>query len=323
MKVVKAGKLQSSQTRQDRARPLWKKIWRARWIYVMLLPAVVWMLIFDYGPMYGLLLAFKNYKAKAGILMSPWVGLAHFRRIFITPDAKRAIFNTVWISLGRLVFEFPCPIILAILVSEMRGTKLKKVYQTIFTFPHFISWVVASIILTNFLSSNGGVNVLLGTMGLGPVNFLGSKGIFIVLMFLTAIWKGVGWGSIVYMAALAGINPELYDAAKVDGANRLQRIRHITLPGIASCIAIHLILNVGGLMNAGFDQIFNMRNSVVSPAVSILDTYIYDITFGGVPNYGFSTAVGLFKAVINVILLLIANYLVGRISDGENKLISG
>lgn len=296
-------------------------MWKARYIYILLLGYFVWLIIFHYGPMYGLLLAFKKYNARLGIWGSEWVGLDNLKRIFVTPVAKRAIWNTLTISIRRTIFQFPFPIILAVLITEMRGRKLKKVYQTIFTFPHFLSWVVVGAILTNFLSSSGTINTALANMGLSKINFLGNSKIFTSLLFITANWKGMGWGAIIYMAAIAGIDPTLYDAAKVDGASRWQQIWHITLAGIKSTIAIKLILDIGGIMNAGFDQIFNMRNDVVNSAVTILDTYVYDITFGAVPNYGFSTAVGLFKSVIDFILLILANQISGYLSKGEHKLI--
>lgn len=296
-------------------------IWKARYIYILLAAYFVWLLIFHYGPMYGLLLAFKKYNARLGIWGSEWVGLDNLKRIFVTPIAMKAIWNTLTISVRRIIFQFPFPIILAILITEMRGRRLKKVYQTIFTFPHFLSWVVVGAILTNFLSGSGTINMALANMGFEKINFLGNSKIFTSLLFVTANWKGMGWSAIVYMAAIAGIDPTLYDAARVDGASRWQQIWHITLAGIRATIAIMLILDIGGIMNAGFDQIFNMRNDVVNSSVTILDTYVYDITFGAVPNYGFSTAVGLFKSVIDFILLILANQISGRLSKGEHKLI--
>ncbi len=291
-----------------------RKVWKARYLYLMLVPLFIWLIIFHYGPMYGILLAFKKYRANAGIWGSQWVGLANFRRIFITPDSLKAIRNTVLISLGRIVFGFPPPIILAILINEMRGRKLKKVYQTIYTFPHFLSWVVVGVIMTNLLSTNGAVNTLMAGLGMEKVSFLTDKTLFVVMMFITGIWKGVGWSAIIYMAAIAGIDPALYEAARIDGASRLQQIRYITLSGISATISIVLILQIGQVMNAGFDQIFNMRNATVAGAVQILDTYVYDITFEATPNYGFSTAVGLFKSVINFTLLMTANVVVGRLT---------
>lgn len=291
---------------------IFHKLWADRYLYLMLLPLAVWIAVFCYVPMGGIVMAFKDYSARLGIWGSEWVGLKHFQRIFITPTAVKSIVNTVVISVGRLLLEFPAPIILAILITEMPGSKLKKVYQTIFTFPHFLSWVVVSVILSNFLSNSGAINALLDNMGMEKINFLANTKIFKPLLFFTSNWKEMGWSAIIYMAAIAGIDPTLYDAAKVDGASRMQQIWHITLTSIRSTIAIMLILAVGNVMNAGFDQIFNMRNGVVKESVQILDTYIYDITFLAMPDYGFSTAVGLFKSIINFALLIVTNKVVYR-----------
>lgn len=304
----------SSKGIKGNKKSLAQRIWRARGLYLLALPFLVWLIIFCYGPMYGVLMAFKDYKASLGVLGSEWVGLKHFRRIFMTPAATRSIMNTLVISVNRLIFEFPAPVILAILITEMRGTRLKKVYQTIFTFPHFLSWIVISAILGNFLASNGAINVVLQSLGMEKMNFLGSVPLFRPMLYATSIWKEVGWSAIIYMAALAGIDPTLYEAADIDGATRLQRIWYVMLPGIKSTIVIMFILAVGGVMDAGFDQIFNMRNAIVTETAQILDTYIYDITFAATPSYGFSTAVGLFKAIINFILLVAANIVVGKIS---------
>ncbi len=292
-------------------------VWKARYLYLLVLPMVLWVAIFCYGPMYGILLAFKNYNVKMGILGSEWGGLKNFRRIFITPEAGRAIVNTITISLHRLAFQFPVPILCAILITEMPGKKIKKAYQTIFTLPHFLSWVVVSVILTNFFAIDGAINTLLANIGLDRVKFLGRPEIFKPLLYITANWKEAGWSAIIYMAAIAGIDTTLYDAARVDGASRLRQIWHVTLPGIKATIVIMFILQVGSIMNAGFDQIFNMRNGLVRNAVNILDVYVYDITFGSAPNYGFSTAVGLFKAVINFILLIAANQLAGKMTGDK------
>ena len=294
----------------EKKRNLRQELWQSRYLYVMLLPLFLWLAVFAYGPMGGIILAFKNYKARLGILGSEWVGLDNFRRIFITPAATRAIINTIVISFGRLIWEFPAAIILALMITEMPGRRLKKVYQTIFTFPHFISWVVASAILVNLLSSRGAVNTLLQSLGLESFDFLASSAFFRPLLYITGNWKEMGWSAIIYMAAITGIDPTLYDAASIDGASRLRQIWHITLTGIKSTIAIMFILKIGNIMNAGFDQIFNMRNDVVKSSIQILDTYVYDITFMSTPKYGFSTAVGLFKSVINFGLVVLANKLV-------------
>ena len=293
-----------------------QRLWADKYLYLMLLPLIVWIAVFCYVPMGGILMAFKDYSAKLGIWGSEWVGLKHFRRIFVTPAATKAIINTVEISLSRLVWQFPFPIILAILITEMPGKKLKKIYQTIFTFPHFLSWVVVGVIVSNFMSNNGAINSILSDLGFEKVNFLANVKLFRPLLYVSENWKEMGWSAIIYMAAIAGIDPTLYDAAKVDGASRMQQIWHITLIGIRSTIAILFILAVGGLMNAGFDQIFNLRNGVVKETVQILDAYVYDITFDAMPDYGFSTAVGLFRSMINLALLLLANRVV-KMLTGE------
>nr|AHF24442.1 binding-protein-dependent transport systems inner membrane component [uncultured bacterium Contig99] len=293
---------------------IWLSIWQAKYIYLMLLPLFIWLGVFCYAPMYGILMAFKNFKARLGILGSEWCGMAHFVRIFQTPDAVRAIRNTVLISFGRLIFEFPMGIILALMLTEMPGKHVKKTYQTIYTFPHFLSWIIVAGIINNFLSSNGAVNIWLKNMGLPTINFLANAGTFRGVLYATADWKEMGWAAIIFMAAIAGIDPSLYEAATVDGASRLQQIWHVTLPGILTTICVMLILQVGNMMNAGFDQVFNMYNDVVKQVSNILDTYIYNITFLATPNYGFSTAVGLFKSVINFIMLIVANGVVYRLS---------
>lgn len=297
-----------------------QRIWKARYLYLCLLPLFVWLVVFQYGPMYGVILAFKKYSARLGILGSEWVGLSNFKRIFITPLAVKSIVNTLQISVGRLIFEFPMGIIVAILLTEMPGKRAKKAVQTVLTFPHFLSWVVVACILRNFLASDGIVNVLLARGGFGTVNFLGNESLFRPFLYVTANWKEMGWSAIIYMAAIAGIDPTLYEAAECDGASRLKRIWHITLPGIRGTIAIMFILAVGGIMSAGFDQIFNLNNAMVADSARILDIYIYDLTFRTVPDYGFTTAVGMFTAVINLLMLLTANQVVYKLTG--NKMFS-
>lgn len=284
-----------------------RQIWDDRWLYLLILPGVLYFVVWHYMPMEGILLAFKKYNARLGIWGSEWVGLKNFKRIFITPAAIKAILNTLRVSLSRLVIEFPAPIILALLLNEVVGKRFKKVLQTVYTFPHFLSWVVVSIIVSNFLSNAGFFNSLLRELGFESVNFLADKALFRPLIYFTSIWKEVGWSSIIYMAAIANVDPALYEAAELDGAGRLQQAWHITVSSIRDTIVLMFIMSVGSMMNAGFDQIFNMSNDVVKEAGQIIDTYIYDITFLSAPDYGFSTAVEVFKAVINLILMLLAN----------------
>ena len=289
-------------------------IWKSRYLYLMILPFMAWLFTFCYAPMYGVVLAFKQYKTSLGILGSPWVGLQNFERIFVTPQAYKAIVNTIEISLARLIFEFPIPIIVAIMINEIRGSKLKRVSQTVLTFPHFLSWIVVATLMKNFFANAGAVNVFLRSLGLESVEFLGSKALIRPILYITSNWKGMGWSAIIYMAAIAGIDPSLYEAAYIDGANRWQQIWHITLSGLKATIVIMFILAVGNILNAGFDQIYYMSNSVVKDEVRILDTYIFDMAMGSAKNYGFTTAVGLFKSVVNFIFLALANTIVGKLT---------
>ena len=290
------------------------EVWKAKYLYLMLLAFFVWLFLFQYVPMAGNILAFKDYNAVGGMFKSPWAGLKHFKRIFSTPAAVKAIWNTIILSLQRILFEFPVPIFLALLINEMRGKRTKKVYQTVLTFPHFLSWVVVSSILISLFSESGAINFLLNLLGLDSVPFLANSTFFRGLLFVTHNWKEMGWASIIYLATISSIDPGLYEAAKIDGASRLRQIWHVTLPALLPLISMRLILKIGSIMSAGFGQILTMRNAVVSSSVQILDTYIYDITFNALPNYGFSTAVGLFKGLINFALLMAANQVVGKIT---------
>jgi len=285
-------------------------IWQARYLYLLLLPAVLYFTVFQYGPMSGVVLAFKKYNARLGVMGSPWVGLANFKRIFTTSAAVTAIRNTFEINLSRLIWQFPAAIILALLLNEMRGTRVKRVYQTIYTFPHFLSWVVVSSLLSNFFSNGGMINSIISSLGGTRIDFLANESWFRPFLYLTHNWKEMGWDSIIYIAAIAGIDPTLYEAATVDGAGRWTQAFHVTLPCISSTIITLFILQVGRIMNAGFEQIFYLQNPAVKGVSEILDTYVYNITFKAVPNYGFSTAVGLFKSVINLFMLLAANRVV-------------
>ena len=295
---------------QAKLRRLGHDMWEARYLYLMLIPGVVFFAVFHYAPMSGVILSFKKYNARLGIWGSQWVGMDNFARIFKTPAAIEAIRNTFEINIARLVFQFPAPIILALLINEMRGTKLKRVYQTIYTFPHFLSWVIVSTILSNFLANGGMINTIISNLGGTRINFLANVPLFRPLLYLTHNWKEMGWNAIIYMAAISAIDPTLYEAATVDGANRLQQAWHVTLPCIRATIITLFILQVGRIMNSGFEQIFYLQNAAVKGVSEILDTYVYNITFKAVPNYGFSTAVGLFKSVINLFMLVAADRIV-------------
>jgi putative aldouronate transport system permease protein len=291
-------------------------IWKNRMIYTLLLPGLVWYVLFAYMPMGGLSLAFKEFRANLGILRSPWVGLSTFKSVFSDIFFWRSIVRTLTINLGRMCIEFPAPIILALLVNEFRSRRYKRVLQTIFTFPHFFSWVIVAGILINALSTRGIVNQLLVAANFQPISFLGNPSSFIPMLYVTSIWKGVGYGCIVYMASISGIDQEMYEAADLDGASRFQKLIYITLPSIKDLIVVMFILTAGNLMSGGFDQIFNLNNAAVKAVSETLDVYIYRITFQSAADFSFSTAVSLFRSLVNMILLLGADR-ISRILGGS------
>lgn len=284
-----------------------RNIWRNRSTYLMILPALIFIFIFAYIPMYGTTLAFREYKLNLGILHSPWIGFEKYKLLLGNQEFYRALLNTIIISFGRIIFEFPVPIVVAILLNELVFSRYRKFLQTVFTFPNFLSWVIVAGVMKNFLRLDGTINQLIQGLGLEPIPFLLSTPLFKPMLFLTDAWKGMGWSAIIYLASISAINPELYTAAEVDGANRFHKIIHVTLPGIVNTIMLLLVLSIANTLNAGFDQVFNMINPIVKATGQIIDTYIYDITFQKVPDFSFSTAVGLFKSVVSFSLLISAD----------------
>ncbi|TVQ21259.1 MAG: sugar ABC transporter permease, partial [Spirochaetaceae bacterium] len=256
-------------------------------------------------------LAFFEYQFNRALWDMPFVGLGHFDILFTNPEFWRALRNTIFISVGRLIIEFPAPVIIALLLNEVRHSGLKRIYQTVYTFPHFLSWIVVVGIMNGMFLSDGVVNQFLAAVGASRIPFFTNDNWFLALIFGSSLWKSVGWGAIIYLAAIAGINPELYDSAAVDGANRWQSIWNVTWPGMRSTVVVLLILTVGQLLNAGggaaFDQIFNMYNPAVYSVADIIDTYIYRQSFQRGVNFGYSTAVGLFKALVAFFLVLVVN----------------
>jgi len=279
---------------------------KAKYLYLLMLFPAAFYLVFHYFPMYGISIAFRDFLPSKGFFRSEWVGLRNFQWLIIDGFFWRAFRNTIEISLSRIAIGFTPPIILALLFSEMRGKRYKRVLQTFYTFPHFLSWVIISGLMLNILVSDGVLNNLLSALGL-PNNTLLTNGThFRFLLYGSDIWKSVGWSSIIYLAAIAGINPEIYEAAQVDGAGRFRCMLHITIPELFPTMSVLLILSFGNVMNAGFDQIFNMYNSTVRGSAEIIDTYLFSIAFTRA-DYSFATAIGLFKSIINFVLLLIAN----------------
>lgn len=260
-----------------------------------------------YLPMGGLMLAFKEYKGNLGILGSPWVGLENFRNLFQNKEFFESVFRTLKINALRILVTFPVPVILALLFNELKMVRYKKVIQTLFTFPHFLSWIIIAGLIRNLLSNDGVVNGIIQSFGGDTVSFIGSKALFLPLLFLSDIWKEAGWGCIIYLAAISGIDQEQYEAADIDGASRLQRMFRITVPNIMPTVAIMFVITVGGIMNAGFDQMFNMTNAAVRETGEILDMYIYRVTFQSAPDFGFSMAISLLRSVVNMVLLFIAD----------------
>ncbi|MDF2922682.1 MAG: binding-protein-dependent transport system inner rane component [Paenibacillaceae bacterium] len=289
--------------------------WKYRYLMIMFIPAIVFYILFHYVPIYGILIAFKNYKFSAGIWGSEWAGLQHFRDLFSTASFWEVFRNTLIISFYKLVFGFPAPIILAILLNEVRLVWFKRVFQTVTYLPHFLSWIVVSGMFIQFFSpSVGPVNVLLQMIGIKPIYFMADTHWFRFILVLTDIWKGIGWGSIIYLAALTGINPELYEAATVDGAGRFARIRYITLPSLVPVITIMLIFAAGSIINDDFDQVFNLYNTAVYSVGDVISTYTYRKGLVGM-EYSFATSVGLFKNVLAFVILLTANTIARKVND--------
>ena len=283
---------------------------------VMFLPVIIYFIIFKYVPMYGLTMAFKGYKMSLGILGSPWNGIDNFALMFSTKTFLRAVKNTIIISLLKLVIQFPTPLILALMLNEIRHIKYKKIVQTISYLPHFLSWVIIAGLFKQMLSPTSGiVNYIISDIfGGEKIYFLADNKWFRTTLVITSIWQTIGWSSILYLAALAGISPHLYEAAVCDGANRWQKMWHITLPSLLPTISILFILRVGYIMDGGFDQIFNMYNTAVYETGDIIDTYVYRYGLGKM-KYASGTAIGLFKNLIGFALVIITNFLSKKISD--------
>jgi len=293
-----------------------------QWDYqLMILPAILFLLIFSYGPMWGVLMAFQDYNLFKGFSASEWVGFKHFEMFFTSPEFWRIMRNTFVISFLKLLIGFPAPIILALMLNEIGNIAFKRVVQTITYIPHFISWVVVSGLVFSMLAvDNGPVNDILLKFNLikEPISWLSVPEYFWSILVGTNVWKEIGFGSIVYLAAIIGIDPALYEASAIDGASRVKQIFTITLPSIAPVIMIFLILGVGNTLNAGFEDIMmltrNLNNGIVMPVAEVIDTYVYNM---GIMNqrYSYATAAGLFKSLLSVTLLVLANSLARRFNQ--------
>lgn len=285
-----------------------KQVLKYKNMYILFIPCFIYLIIFNYVPMFGIVLAFKDYSIKGGIFGSEWVGLENFKELFSTPDFFKVTWNTLKISFYKLIFGFPLPIIISLLLNELRSMRFKKTIQTIIFLPHFISWVILSGIIFSIFRVDGGiVNELIVLLGGEKVPFLSDNRYFVTLLVSTNIWKGAGWGTIVYLAAITGIDPSFYEAAEIDGASRFQKMLYITIPGIMVAVTINLILQLSNVLSAGFDQVFNLYSPPVYDTADIIDTYVYrnGIIEG---KYEMSTALGVFKSITAFVLIMLSNY---------------
>lgn len=292
-----------------------RNLYRDRVLYLMLVPGVLFFLLFKYLPMGGLGIAFQEFMPFLGVFGSPWVGLQHFERLFSDPDFLMLFSNTFILALYNILFFFPLPIIVALMLNEIRHEGFKRSIQSIIYLPHFLSWVViASISFTLLAPETGLVNLVLKALGGESANFLTSEAWFRPLITIQVIWKEVGWGTILFLAALANVDTELYDAAAIDGANRWQRMWHITLPALKPVIITLLILRMGSFLDSGFEQIYLMQNSLNRGVSEVFDTYVYSTgLIGG--QFSYSAAVGFFKSIVALLLVLAANKLAKKVGE--------
>ena len=294
---------------------LWEKMKEQKYLFLLMAPGIIYFLIFKYGPLYGLMLAFKDFDASAGIIGSPWAGLKYFKRFIEMESVWKVVINTLRISLLKIIFGFPAPIIFALLLNEIRLEKFKKGVQTISYLPHFLSWIVISGLVINILSPSTGLyGYICNILGINAGVPLGDTSTFLWVVIISNIWKEIGYGSIIYLAAISGIGMEMYEAAKIDGANRFKQCLYITFPSLLPTVSIMFILGLGNVLDAGFDQVFNLYTPLVYPVADILDTYIYRVGLGDF-QYSFATAVGLTKNIVAFTLVMSCNWVVRKFSD--------
>lgn len=290
--------------RNSRIRKFGSKLGRSKYLIFMIIPAIVFYIVFNYIPMYGITMAFKEFNPRLGILGSPWNGIENFIAVFEEPKFWVAFKNTLIIGSVKIVISFLGAVLVALLLNELRMRRTKKTIQTIVTFPHFLSWVVVAGFVISIFAYHGAINSIIEIFGGTRVNFMKDTSFYFGAYFISDIWKEAGWGSIIYLATMAGIPQDQYEAADIDGANRLQKIWHITLPGIKPTAILLLIMSVGGVLSAGFDQILNLTPEMYMDKVGIIDTYIFFHSIRGTDGAGVGTAIGLFKSVISFILVI-------------------
>ncbi|WP_240421085.1 ABC transporter permease [Paenibacillus periandrae] len=313
--VAPAAELNNRLQRQAKREGFIKLYWKQKYFFFMLIPVIAYYLIFHYAPLYGIVIAFQNYYPLKGVAESEWVGLDHFRELFTGLYFLPVLKNTLIISTYKLIFGFPAPIILCLILNEVRIAVFKKAVQTITYLPHFISWVILGGIVIEFLSPTRGlINAIIMSLGYKSIFFVTSEAWFRTILVLSSIWKEVGWSTIIYLAAITSVDPELYDAADMDGAGRLRKIWNITMPSIMPVVTIMFIFAVGGIINDDFDQVYNLLNASVLSVGDVISTYTYQI--GLVKgDYSFATTVGLFKNIIAFLLILLTNYVAKKTND--------
>lgn len=284
-------------------------------LYLFILPALIYVILYCYYPMYGVQIAFKDFRIARGIEGSEWVGFKHFARFLTNPQSKNLIVNTLRLSIYGDLVGFPMAIIFALVLNELPSKHFRSITQTVSYAPHFISTVVICSMISMFLRKDGGlVNNIIGIFGIGPYDFLSKADWFPSIYVWTNVWQGLGWSTIIYMSALSGIDQEIQEAAMIDGASRLQRIWHINLPGILPTISILLILNMGGVMSVGFEKAFLLQNDLNSATSEIISTFTYKMGLES-RQYSYSSAIGLFNSVINMVLLLLTNGITRKLSN--------
>ncbi len=305
----------SAQNKQSKMQGALNYFLRYKYLYLLLLPCVIFFIIFHYVPMYGVIIAFKDFSFSKGILGSEWVGFENFEYLFGLSDFYTVFKNSIVLSAYNIILVFPVPIILAVLINEIKFKKLKRSIQTAIYLPHFISWAIIGGILVVFLSPSWGVvNQFLGDLGIDPIFFLGEEEYFKWVVVLSSIWKEAGWGTIIYLAAITGIDETLYEAASVDGAGKWKKLWHITLPGIKSTIVLTLILRLGRIMSNGFEQIFTLQNQQNLSVSEVFETYTYRVgVLGG--RFSFGTTVGIFTSVIGLIFLIASNWAAKKMGE--------
>lgn len=316
---MNASTVSSSLVKSTKVKKKLSLIWSYRIFYFMLIPGLVCLFLFHYLPMYGVGLAFREFSFTGGILSGEYVGMKYFEKALHDKFFISALINTVTISFSKLVFGFPVPIIFSLLLNELRSARMKKYFQAFSFLPYFVSWVVLSSIFITLFSMDGPINYIVRLFGGTPRVFLGESDSFVAIIIITSIWQTLGWNSVIYTAALSGVDPQLYEAAVLDGASKIKQIVHISLPAITSTIVIMLILNVGSILNAGFDQVFNMMNASVLDKAEIIDTYVYKKGMQEM-NYSYATAIGLFKSVVGLVFVLVTNKIASVIGGKESTL---